>query len=119
MRAFISRTYSRDDARTTEQIVTDLRQLDPKVQGWDTVEKRVGEEVSALLASVFNGQQIPAGTAFGELSPQQQEALCIIQEVCNEWWCVGNVMRRPLASYGFDFYEEQFKEFLAGERVSQ
>jgi hypothetical protein len=32
---------------------------------------------------------------------------------------VGDVMRRPMASYGFDFHEERFKKFLSGEIASQ
>lgn len=119
LESFIARIYSQDDPRTFEQIIADLRKMDVRKEGWDFVEARVGSEVAALLANAFKGQPVAVGTAFADLSRKQQEALLIVKEVGGEWWNVDNILREPLASYGFDFYEDHFNEYLAGKRSSQ
>jgi hypothetical protein len=116
---FIRRTYSPENHRTLEQIIADLQDLDPRKQSFDERERRMADGAIALLAKVFEGQPVPDKTAFADLNPAQQDALRLLEEVGRNWWGVGDVMRRPMASYGFDFHEERFKKFLSGEIASQ
>jgi hypothetical protein len=117
---FIARMYDRDDARSADEIMEALRRSTAKEIPYDDRERAVDREVTALLANVFQGEPVPTGTNFDNLSPRQQQALALIQEIAaDHWWNVGFLIKRPLASYGFDFYEEKFKEFLAGELASE
>ncbi|HVW00824.1 MAG TPA: hypothetical protein VHB77_10805, partial [Planctomycetaceae bacterium] len=117
--AFIERTYSLDDPRTAEEISAALSQLSAQDDGFETCETEIPRQMTALLAKSFGGKPVPPGTEFGSLTPEQQEVLRLIERVGADWWNVDNMMGAPLASYGFDFYEDAFQEFLAGERLSQ
>ena len=98
--------------------MADLEGIDRQLD-WDERQNRVSSGVTALLAKVFGGQPIAPGTSIADLTAEQQQALQIIARVGKDWWTVDSVMSEPMASYGLDFYEESYAEFLAGQRAAQ
>jgi hypothetical protein len=119
LEAFIRRIYSVDDPRTIQEIAAELEATESRGLDFDERQRRVSAEVTALLAKVFRGQPVPAGTPLADLTAEQQQALRLIGRIGQPWWNVDTVLREPLASYGFDFYEEAYQDFLAGQRVSE
>jgi hypothetical protein len=119
LEAFLRRTYSQDGLRSAEQLIADLLAFDRKAVDFDDGERRIYDDTRELLAKVFGGEPVPVGTPFGSLSELQQRALHAIDKASASWWNVNNLMRDPLASYGFDFYQDRFREFLAGKCNSQ
>ena len=95
--------------------------VDCQIQGfrYDEVEDRIGIEYTRLLTKAFGGQPVPEGTPFKSLSAEQKRALELVKESGEDWWGMDDIIRSPLRSYGFDFYEEGFLEFLKGEQNSK
>lgn len=112
----VQRTYEVNDPRSTEQIILDLNRFNDHSIDYDTREATLEKDVIALLHRVFAGEPAPPGKLFGELSAQQQHALQALAKIEDGW--SGDSLRSPLASYGFDFYEDMFEEFLQGKRTS-
>jgi hypothetical protein len=78
-------------------------------------EEGTREAIRNLIARAFDGQPIPRGTPFADLTAEQQAALRAVVAVDDYFWCVAGLLSPVFKSYGLPpFQREDLEKYIAG-----